>query len=182
MPLTSADLIVEDGTGKPDANSFVDLAFIAAYHRLSDAAAWAAATEHQQVAAAIRATRHVSDKKYIGERKFATQALPWPRVGGFFPLQDADGVVVDGTVPRQLKEATAEYALRALTEELVPDPATSSTYPVQETFEQVGPIVERTVFDTKGPKQVGRAMPAADRILSRSGLLAASGGGRAIRA
>ena len=182
MPLTPADLIVEDGTGKPDANSFVDLAFLDGYHRLQNATAWEAATEHQKVAAAIQGTRFAALRwVYIGKPATDTQALPWPRRGALRTLRDAFGLDVEGTVPRQVKEATAEYALRALAGDLEPDPVTSAPYPVAETFEQVGPIVERTVWNTKGARQpAARLMPAADRILLRSGLVL-SFGNRCVR-
>lgn len=175
MPLTAADLVVEDGTGKSDANSFVDLAFLDEYHRLQDATAWAAASEHAKVAAAIAGTRRAALRwLYVGKPLSEAQALPWPRRGVLGRLRDAFGLDVEGTVPRQVKEATAEYALRALSGPLEPDPA-PAPYPVTETFEQVGPIVERTVWDTKGSRQEARPIPAADRILRRSGLVLAFG-------
>ena len=93
----------------------------------------------------------------------------------FFPqkaLYDKSGNIVRG-IPNKLKYATAEYAIRVVSTQLVPDPATDDRGGSIKSFtEEVGPIVEKieyvegTVFGTLRP------YPEADRLLDEYKLLA----------
>lgn len=91
------------------------------------------------------------------------QPLSFPRLN----LLDRDGVVVHG-IPPKLRQATYEYAVRALASTLLPDPAIDDTgRAVVEKEEQVGPIKERTRYEDHGSiTQLLRPYPAADRLLS----------------
>jgi hypothetical protein len=132
-------LIVEDGTGKEDANSYSDLAFITAHHALRGNAAWSGATEAEQEAAAVRATDYLDGQyasRFRGRKRTQAQARQWPRIGAMddqgFPL-----VAVD-TVPRGVKLAHAELALRALSGPLNPD-LSAADYVVSQS-RGLGPI------------------------------------------
>lgn len=91
------------------------------------------------------------------------QPLSFPRLN----LLDRDGVVVHG-IPSKLRQATSEYAVRALSSTLLPDPTIDDTgRAVVEKEEQVGPIKERTRYEDHGSvSQLLRPYPAADRLLS----------------
>lgn len=146
-------LIVEDGTGRGDANGYVDLAYAEDYHALRDNAAWAAASAAAREAAIVRATDHLDRSyRFRGEKLTEGQALAWPRGG----VEDAAGRAVTG-VPPAIRRGCAELALRALAEDLDPDQPRGGR--VQS--ETVGPI--STTYFPGAPTANGR--PAVDRLL-----------------
>ena len=116
-------LIKEDGTGKPDANSYAAAADGDAYHEGHlYASAWTAATLANKEAALVMATRLINvEFQFHGFRRTSTQALEWPREkcpdrdkarnGGFVsfgPYVDSD------KVPKAAVEATCEMARELL--------------------------------------------------------------------
>ena len=113
----STDLIVEDGTGKADANSFVSLAEFKKYccDRGKDITAY---TNDQRIHALIRATQYLSESfRWKGIRKIGRnsseefQALSWPRYG----IYDREGAYINSdSLPRELKWATSEVAFYEL--------------------------------------------------------------------
>jgi hypothetical protein len=89
------------------------------------------------------------------------QPLSFPRLN----LIDRDGQSVDG-IPPNLKAAMFEYALRALTSALNPDPEFNDTgRVVKKESVKVGPIEESTEFEDSG-QVVIRTYPAADALLA----------------
>jgi hypothetical protein len=179
MPLTPADLVVEDGTGLANANSYASLTFANDYHRLRDNVIWINAADHHKVGALIRATDYVDRRwRFVGSLFNATQALAWPRLEAF----DADGNDQSEKVPGVVQEATAEYALRALstasvldsTALLLPDPARDDGFVVGKR-EKVGPIEEETRFSERIRRPI-KSYPNADRLLIASGLVLPVGG------
>lgn len=178
MPV-EADLNVEDGTGFDDANAYVDFAFVDAYHDLRGNEAWADASEAEKVSAIVNATDYVDRRfTFIGTKTYEDQALAWPRDGVF----DRDGIEYADVVPIAVQQATAEYALRALSAPLLPDPSVDETGgAITLRRERVGPIEEETRFSDDLPRRVLQPYPSADRILTSSGLVL-SGAGRVVRA
>lgn len=102
------------------------------------------------------------------------QPLSFPRLN----LLDREGLTIHG-IPDKLKFATAEYAVRALTAALMPDPTIdASGRTVVAKREKVGPIEVENRFEEGGAlSQLIRPYPAADRLLSEY----VSSGGRVIR-
>jgi hypothetical protein len=104
-------LIVEDGTGLLDSNGYCDIEFISGY--LTDrgrATEWLALSEDEQSSAIIRATDYIEKRfgsLFTGEVLVEEQALSFPRV--------------DLGLPLKIKQATAEYAIRATTGSLLSD-------------------------------------------------------------
>lgn len=92
----------------------------------------------------------------------AEQLLEWPRRG----VYTRNGVEVRG-IPEKLRQATAEYALRALTQDLMPDPALDATgKAVVSKREKLGPIEEETTYAQGGQITYKlRPYPEADRLL-----------------
>lgn len=91
----------------------------------------------------------------------AEQPLSFPRVG----LYTRDGRAVTG-VPLKLKQATAEYAVRAVAAPLAPDPISDDRLaPVVRKLETVGPITEETEYAEGGVQTLIKPYPAADRLL-----------------
>jgi hypothetical protein len=142
MPLT---LIKEDGTGKPDANTYADAADGDAYHAGHlYASAWTAATADQKAVALVMATRLIdAEYQFNGVRSVDSQALQWPRVNCPDPdktpvpfltsLLLADPFVSASIVPKALVQATCEMARELLI-------ADRTTAPVGEglSYQNVG--------------------------------------------
>lgn len=125
-------LIVEDGGGGADATAYADVAYADAYHAARGNAGWAAADVAAREAALTKASDCLDALyRFRGERLHEAQALAWPRVGA----ADDGGTVLSG-VPKAVRRACAELALRALSEELLPDERRGG----HVLAESVGPI------------------------------------------
>jgi hypothetical protein len=130
-------LIVEDGSGLSNAESFTSVADAAAYHAsFGNTAAWAAiGAEADQEAMLRRATSYMQSRYYgmwAGDALGSTQRLDWPRSS--VPTRDGYGAVPSNAVPPEVKNACAELALKAFSGELWPD----STQGVKR--EKIGPL------------------------------------------
>ncbi len=151
-------LIVEDGSGLADAESYASLSRADAHHDAFGNPAWADAAAADKEAALRRATRYLDGayrQRLRGRRKTAGQALEWPRVG------DA-AVERDTGLPRGLVQAAAELALRALSGDLAPDQQPDSST-VDEQRTTVGPITTAIGFrDTPGR---GPSYPVVDQLM-----------------
>lgn len=142
-------LIVEDGTGLPDAEAYISVADADAYHAARGNAAWAALAEPAKEAALRLATDYMEAEygpRWRGNRLTAEQALSWPRG-------------VEG-VPEAVRRANAELAVRASAGPLLADQGPAVK---QET---VGPI---SVTYADGARQSTR-YAAVDAALRAAGL------------
>lgn len=109
-------LIVEDGSGRADAESYLSVADFTAYctaRGLTFTAETDTVTEQK-----LRiATGYIDTvRRYKGSRTLAAQALEFPRAG----LTDWGGLAITG-VPARVKNACAELAYKAFTENLYVD-------------------------------------------------------------
>lgn len=117
-------LTVEDGTGLEDADTYATLAEAdARFELLGGALAeeWNGASDAEKEMALKRASVYVDlrfSALYVGQRTSAAQAFAWPRSYAY----TEEGFSLIGSVPKALKNAVAEYAARALTVNLLPDP------------------------------------------------------------
>jgi hypothetical protein len=118
-------LIVEDGTSKADAESYVSVVDASAYHSARGNSAWAAlasdTVREQCLRKATDYMQQVYRGRWAGYRKTSTQALDWPRQE--VPFNDAGGYAyyADDAVPVEVKNACAELAWRAASGELAAD-------------------------------------------------------------
>jgi hypothetical protein len=102
-------LIVEDGTGKPDANSYVDLTTFLGFCTMYDYADVLTLEEEQQVAALLKAKDYIETFYYRGIPSVQDQALSFPRVecfpvGAFLPIPS-------DKVPEKIKRAQMSAAV-----------------------------------------------------------------------
>jgi hypothetical protein len=113
-------LIVEDGTGRFDANSYTSIADADVHHLSLGHADWTALTVEQKeiyLLRAMAALRGLYRSRWVGMKRTASQALDWPRFG----------VTVDGytvrydEIPQEVRAAQAELALKAASQDLMPD-------------------------------------------------------------
>jgi hypothetical protein len=130
-------LIVEDGTGKPDAEAYIAVADADAYFAARGKAEWAALDASAKEAALRNGADYMGaeyGQRWKGCRSTSVQALDWPRTAS-----DA--------IPKVIARANAELALRSLLGDLMPDED------AQVTQEVVGPL---SVTYAQGARQAPR--------------------------
>lgn len=159
-------LVVEDGTGKADAESLVSVAdadtYWTAHGSPSD---WTDASTPDKESALRYATNWVCYSwTWRGVITSTTQALPWPRAGAY---DDEGRSVASGTIPQRLKDAVCEMALHHLGTSLV-EPKDGGLDALE-----VGPIS----LDFSGPGGASTAYDAVDDLV----LTYAEYGGRGIQ-
>lgn len=130
-------LIVETGAGLETSESYVSVAEADEYHASRGNAAWDLIDDKE--ALLRQATDYMLQTyrgKWKGYRTTAIQALDWPRAE--VALNDVAGpsdfYISNEIVPVEVRRACAELALRASTEQLLPD---ETQQVIKET---VGPI------------------------------------------
>lgn len=113
-------LVVEDGTGKPNANSYAGLTAANDYCTLRGITSWGLLTTGDKEAALINATDYLEAtyrSAWKGYRVGPTQALSWPRydvIVDDFPVNEA-------SVPSAVSNACIELAVRAASGTLLAD-------------------------------------------------------------
>jgi len=122
-------LIVEDGTGRADAEVYCDVAFADAWHLARGITTWSPLTTTEKEAALRRAANFLVQEyrlRWHGSRATLTQALDWPRYD--VPRVDGPGILVglaniyaSNVVPLEVKQANAELAFKAAAGDLAPD-------------------------------------------------------------
>lgn len=138
-------LIVENGTGRSDANAYVSLADCDAYHLAQGNSAWTAAVDVEKEAAIIKGTGYLNTRfaeRWKGRRVNYYQTMAWPR----YDVVDMDDYFVYGNVvPKRVVDACCEAALRALSEDIQPDLERKTN------SETIGPI--KIDYDPGSPQQ-----------------------------
>lgn len=156
-------LIVEDGTGMADANSYESVENADAYFSARGITAWSGNGPVKE-AALIAATEYVDIRwrgKLKGELQFPdTQALLFPRIN----VYDEEGRLLSGT-PKELRFATCEYALISLSQVLMPNPTVDSSGRILiEESEGTGPLTETKKY--QAGYLLTRPYPKADSLMS----------------
>lgn len=122
-------LIVEDGSGKVDSESYISVAEATTYHSDRGNAAWAALANDTIREQMLRKATGFMEQTYRERWKMfrvtSTQALSWPRA--WVQLPDAPygygsfaAFVPNTIVPTEVKRACAELALAAISGDLNP--------------------------------------------------------------
>ena len=119
--------VVEDGTGLPDANSYVDVAYADTY--LADdfyPGNWPTLDNGQKQSILVDASRTLdSIVAWRGVKTVDDSGLRWPRRG----VADRDGIRIgDNVIPKQLKEATIEMALSIMALDMSVDQDPNTSY------------------------------------------------------
>lgn len=110
-------LVVEDGTGKDDSNTYASLEYADNYFAVRNNAEWAALNIGQRKASLISGAAYIDLKNFTGQKNTLEQAMQWPRTGA-----KVDGFSIESSsIPKQLKDANCEAALRASSEPLIAD-------------------------------------------------------------
>jgi len=129
-------LIVEDGTGLVNSESYISVADATTYHANRANSDWLLITDKE--AALRKATEYMLQVyrfNWTGYRAVTTQALDWPR--SMVYLNDyAEEISVSSTiVPNEVKNACAELALKTYTDPLLLQDTTDNV-----VKEVIGPI------------------------------------------
>ena len=166
-------VVVETGEGLPDAESYASPAEVSTFATgRPEAAAWAGASAAQQDAALRQATTYLDGTyDWVGSIAHQTQALDWPRVGGY----DGEGRPISSTsVPRQVKDACCLLATSAIGVSLQPEPSTTATGGGVVKRKKVA-VLEVEYFDPGGSTISRRSFPEVSTMLA--GLHTGGGGG-----
>lgn len=159
-------LVVEDGTGKSDAEAYISVADADTYHTdFTGSSDWTSSTPTTAIKERVlRRAAQVMDNKYIlrwrGDRANDLQTLDWPRINA----EDPSGFTISSTIiPVEVKRANAELALREITETdgIVPDIADDGT--IKREKIKVGPIESDITF--QGAKSQGTKFAIVDLLL-----------------
>jgi hypothetical protein len=113
-------LIVEDGTGKPDAESYASVAELRTYCNARGLGTVAALADDRLEVLLRQATDYMLGAYgalWQGERAVVGQALDWPRTGVVAYGQP----VADNIVPAKVRDCCSLLAAKANTRPLLPD-------------------------------------------------------------
>ena len=141
-------MILEDGTGVKNANSYATQLMADNYFADRGNATWAALTDDQKEQALIRATDYLVEAyrgKWKGYRSNIYQGLDWPRKSVILTDMAINYMWPFNSIPPEIVKATAELALRASQGDLAAD------LNQQIISEGVSGIV--TTYDKYSPQQ-----------------------------
>lgn len=142
-------LVVENGTGLQNAESYVSVAFVDNYFNTFYSAeksySWKSQRDDLKEIALRQVTSYYEFKYAIdlpGTRKTSNQSLSWPRVGALH-----DGSYIDSTVvPTLLQQAIAELAIKYAADSSVFFPDRDSEAGVSEESVSIGSMSVSTKY------------------------------------
>lgn len=111
-------IVVENGTGLDNANSYISVAEADTYHTTYGNTTWTGsnALKEQYI---FKAMQYLENTYFFhGYRTYVVQALQFPRTN--IPV-DYNEASLDGTVPQKLKDAICELALLSISNNLEPN-------------------------------------------------------------
>lgn len=154
------DLVIQDVLGtETDATSYITVEYFKTYHNVrgNDFSGY---DDFEIKQAIVRAFDYIDSRfKYASYKLNDTQNSEWPRYGY-------------DVIPRAIMEAQAEYALRALSIQINPDPEnTNNGRLVVSKSEGVGPLAESYTYDQNSAGYVMPSYPVADKKIEQAGLL-----------
>lgn len=151
------------------ANAYITVEYFTAYHA-DRGNTVPTSTDTQKKAAIVCATDYQDQRfRFRGYKLNGNgQTTEWPRYDAY----DNAKLAVYG-VPKAVKDATAEYALRALTATLNPDPTRDDSGRRLQSFSVsvAGAVSESATYADAGKVELPE-YPAADLKLVRAGLIA----------
>lgn len=104
-------IIIDATQGGTNSNSYVTLLEADTYFEARlHVATWTNSTDDDKNRSLVMATRRLEQETYYGDRATSTQRLKFPRLN----IGYLDGILIDNTIPEQLKEAQYELALHMM--------------------------------------------------------------------
>lgn len=151
-------IIVEDGTGKEDSNSYIDVEYAKTY--ASNRNVILPDNDNEIAAMLINSSDYIESKecKFSGERTNENQALSWPRKNAMVNCKP----FADNQIPKQLKDAQAALVIVVNSGVDLFSNYGPSDYITEET---IGPITTKYA----DPVEVGmtKHFGAADALLNK---------------
>jgi len=136
-------IVIEDGTGKADAEAYISVADADAFHAARGNNLWGTLSESEKEQSLRRGTDYLMGAyrlRWKGFRVSSIQSLDWPRVGVCVDGYDVDS----GNVPAAVSRACAEIAFKAAQGELAEDLERGIVR------EKIGPM--ETEYDKNSPQ------------------------------
>lgn len=189
-----SDLVLEDGTGVVDANTYSLIDPADTYHDLHGNTEWKAASKVERATALVAGTSYLDLRwSYVGrpttpgDPDTVGQELCWPRLNVFGGnlIDTKFNEWADDEIPTWILEATYEYALAHVNVgRLLPDPIVIDTGDrrIKLKREKIGPLEEETRYSDSRSPSILKTYAQSDRIILQSGLAINTGGTRTIRA
>ncbi len=142
----AATFVVEDGTGKTDANSYITETAADQYvENHSGDADWAGGSQADKEKALRLATQYIDNEyrgQFVGARANSDQARAWPRAGG---LEDNERIIESDEMPQVLLDATVEMALVSFGgTDLMPADTEFGT--IKKERNEVGPVEQEIEY------------------------------------
>lgn len=105
-------MIVESGVGIANSNSYVSLTDADDYHTLYSQLEWAGddTTKENALIVATRVLDALYGDKFLSYKVVNSTDLLWPR----YPFYDNNGLMQSAVIPKAIKDATCELALKYL--------------------------------------------------------------------
>jgi len=158
-------IVVEDGTGLANADSYISVAdadtYVDAVATAARNTVWDALTLANQERALRVATQWLDaeyNTRWKETRSNEGQALDWPRQN----IEDIDGFIILSTiVPQPVKDSTVEMALRAMSEDIFLDETNDGR--IRSKMSKVGPLATRTEY--VGGAGQSKRFPVVQRLL-----------------
>ncbi len=156
-------LIIEDGTGKADSQSYISVEDTNAYHTLMGNTDWTG-TEAEKEIYLLKASQYVEqkyDNLFVGQVGSSTQRMLWPRIDAY--IRKDTVLIASNAIPEDLQYAIAEFALKvAEGDTLGADVAASQNLKSEESV--VGPIEKKVEYI--GGKNSAKKYPIAEGLIA----------------
>ena len=156
----AVEFVVEDGSGKSDATSYISIADMKQYwdNRGYDYSA----LSDDQISILLNRSSQIVDGQYFvhfdGTRSSSTQALLWPRLDTEYPDQ---WTIASNAIPKEIPQAISEMAF-AINGGTDPQPIQTDPGNIKRQSEKVDVItVSKEYMDTRSHPKI----PAVDDVL-----------------
>lgn len=151
-------IVVEDGTGLANSNSYVDVAGLRDFAALRGVTLPVADSDCEILL--IKAMDYIELKNFIGKKNSDEQALSWPRKCAV----TSQGLeFATDEIPENLKRAECQLAIEAMTKELQPSGAKGEKGPVMS--ESVYGAVSRTYAQPSSATAAAPYLPFVTALL-----------------
>ena len=155
--------VVEDGTGKSNANSYLSVADADTYQSNRSNATWAALSTADKEVALIKATDWIEASfkvRWLGYRINNSMSLSWPRYD-----VDYDGYVIAATaVPAQIQDVTAIMGYEASQAELFTNVAADARN-LTHLSQSAGPVSQTKSY--QGSSMTAKRFTQAEKIVAQ---------------
>ncbi len=117
-------LIVEDGSGIANSESYASVAYADLYHLNRGNSAWSALNADKKEQALRKATDYLSavyHEKWSGYKATYSQALDWPREEVPIKSSSIEQYLPNNIIPSEVLNACCELAFKSISATLLPD-------------------------------------------------------------